>query len=63
MDGRQPVSSPGSGGRGAGRRDPFFMRPDPQPQGVAGFDTDTAQPMRSCPYWFQMGLLPAVKEV
>ena len=29
--------------------------------GVAGLNTDNAQPMRSWPYLFQIGLLPPVK--
>jgi hypothetical protein len=29
-------------------------------QGAAGFEVEMPQPMRSCPYWFQIGLLPLV---
>jgi len=32
-------------------------------QGAGGLEVDTAQPMRSCPYWFQIGLLPSVNVV
>ena len=32
-------------------------------QGAAVLDVDTVQPMRSCPYWFQIGLLPFVNDV
>ena len=40
------------------------MRPPPcARQGAAVLDVDTAQPMRSWPYWFQIGLLPLVKDV
>ncbi len=32
-------------------------------QGAAVLDVDTFQPMRSWPYWFQIGLLPPVNDV
>lgn len=32
-------------------------------QGAGALGTDSAHPMRSCPYWFQIGLLPLVNEV
>ena len=32
-------------------------------QGLGGLDVDTAHPMRSWPYWFQIGLLPPLNEV
>ncbi len=37
--------------------------PTARAQGVAVLDVDTVQPIRSCPYWFQIGLLPFVNEV
>lgn len=35
----------------------------PPRHGAAGLDVDSAQPMRSWPYWFQIGLLPPVNEL
>ncbi len=31
--------------------------------GAAGLRVDSDQPMRSCPYWFQIGFLPPLNEV
>lgn len=47
--------------RGGFNADPGLARAGPY--GETGLNVDTAQPMRSWPYWFQIGLLPPVKEV
>ena len=62
-DARQGRLSPsGPGGVGPGPRRPDTRQPG-VPQGAGGLLVETAHPMRSWPYWFQMGLLPAVNEL
>jgi hypothetical protein len=45
------------------RRGSFISGPlQSQGVGATGLETDNAQPMRSCPHWFQIGLLPFVND-
>lgn len=62
-DGRhEPFPPAGSAGVGPERRGPR-MTFATRVQGAVGLLVDNAQPMRSWPYWFQIGLLPAVNDV
>jgi hypothetical protein len=54
-------SAPSIGGR-PGRR-VVSMPHHLLSQGVAGLKVDSPQPIRSWPYWFQIGFLAFVKEV
>lgn len=62
-DGPQAVPPAGLAGLLSGRGDSSMGRGPSVCQGAAGLAVDSPQPMRSCPYWFQIGLLPAVNEV
>ena len=48
---------------GHGARTGPLTRPCANRQGADGLDVEMAQPMRSWPYWFQIGFLPFVNEV
>ena len=59
--GRQVAGAAGVGDD-AGRAGRWRIA-DGRGQGAAGLKADTAQPMRSWPYWFQIGFLPPVMVV
>jgi len=60
---RNPIDGPQRSCCGLTRDGLSTGRPRLTRQGAAVLEVDTFQPMRSWPYWFQIGLLPLANEV